>query len=455
MVKKLIILVGFFSLFLANCGKQQPALPEVKLAVWGNWVVSNQFDPVDYKSRMVLSPLFYRYFWDENPDFSILDKFTEHADTMILSLQENLYWHDGEKISKSDIIDFIREKTAIPFDIIASDSISLKIISSGAKKLNWYFAEPFMIQSRKVGNGLYKLNINTGEEVQLSLFDSLNTDYPRLISIRFLGEKPSYEEISSSDYDIVLQLPISYLQKFSRLKDFKIEQKNRNNVAALFMNQRKIKNAMVFCELLNRQLDRKIIVDAILWNYGSITSKFHETKDIPEPEAPVRSIGSPKGENLKVLLNRNPIRINVLQEMAMQIPPSLFTLEPDIVDWQRFLSRVRNGNFDVVFLEWSFDTYLEIFELWAGDDPLSAKAITGIDNKELKEYLCEYNDTWDSQTKDKFFSILNEKIKKTFPVTFLYRQNFVYLTRKKTEFNIAPDNWFQSIREWQLEAENE
>ena len=207
--------------------------------------------------------------------------------------------------------------------------------------------------------------------------------------------------------------------------------------------------------MIETHLDRRIIVDAILWNYATVASDFYSSGQDSADYAVGQKNTNPSAENLKVMINRNPLRVSVMRQLGLQIPPSLLTLEPEIVGWEKFKYRLRNRDFKVVFTEWTFDSFLDVFELWGNTGSFSASAITGIKNDILRDFLLTYRETWEPEKKNQYFIELNKKINETYPVTFLYRQNFVYLSSKKADMRVAPENWFKYVRNWHLEVENE
>lgn len=439
---------------LLSCSKQDKAPHEISIGVWGNWTAAELRNPADYKGRMILAPLYYRYLFDTNPEFSIIDHFDQRGDSLNFSIQEGIKWENGDSVTLNDVLQFIHDKIAISFTYQKVDSNSATIVLNGELQLSWYFHTPFILNQNKGGNGLYRVDVLNNKSLKLLLNDTAKVAYPHEIAVSFLGEKPDIKKLSALKFDMILQLPITYYQDLMNFPGYQISKKNRENLTALFFNADKLDNCDYYRRIIEQQIDRKVITDAIMWNYAvpvgapDAESGSKKRGEIIFPERGKQKV-------VRVLLNNNPIRVKVLQEISSEIPPSYFTIDPDIVDWQEFKGRLRSNEFEVAFLEWTFDTFLDIFELWAGNSDFSASSLTRIKNDEVKKYLSTYRDNWDRETKDKYFTLLNEKIHEIFPVVFLYRQNFLYLSRDKTVIDVAADNWFKNILKWQLEAENE
>lgn len=452
MVKKSLLILSF--ILLLSCSHKENAPDKISIGVWGNWTAAELRNPVDYKGRMILAPLYYRYLYDANPDFSILNHFDQKGDSLYFSIQKGIKWENGDTVTLSDVIQFVRDKitTAIAYQKI--DSIRATLVLNGEQQLSWYFHTPFILNQNKGGNGLYRVDAIKEKSLKLVLNDTAQVAYPDEIDISFLGDKPDIKKLPALKLDMILQLPITYYQDLMNFPGYHINKEKRENLTALFFNADRLKNCDYYRRIIEQQIDRQVITDAILWNYA-VPVGDQDTQSGSKKKGEIIFPERGKQKVVKVLLNNNPIRIKVLREISSEIPPSYFTIDADIVDWQEFKQRLRSNDFEVAFLEWTFDTFLDIFELWAGNSDFSASSLTRIKNDEVKKYLSTYRDNWDRESKDNFFTLLNEKIHEIYPVVFLYRQNFLYLSRNKTGIDVAADNWFKNILKWQLEAENE
>jgi ABC-type transport system substrate-binding protein len=436
-------------LLLFSCSDTARAPQRVDIGVWGTWEENAIIELDDYKAQMLFVPLYFRYFIHRDPDLGVVREIRQLGDTVTFHLHPDLRWHDGSEIIASDIWTFLQDND-LSFSLLpeGEDKLSLRAVMSSLEKLEAISLSPFKRPVSALGNGVYRVAINQPSHLQLTLADSLSGEFPRTLNVVFFTDIGHILNAPDSmTYDLLLQIPISDVKKITSLRRFIVNQRPGFSQTALFLNPRQLARADELAERLDATIDRHILTDALLWGYGEASYDLIDA--LPPPDKSRRTTWPDWPDEVTVLTNNNPLRLALLRQISLQAGRSGLTLRIESSDWSTYKQRLRAGNFGAAFVEHSYNSPTDFREIWELNTDYSASRLTGRPALPAQTLSLNGFARVKNRPLNKKQEEINSLVRGQYPVVFLYRQNFIYLTAIDWQIESGPQAWFENLREWQ------
>ncbi|NWF67401.1 MAG: peptide ABC transporter substrate-binding protein [Campylobacterales bacterium] len=397
----------------------------------------------------------------------------EDNTTLVFELKENVYFHDGKKLTADDVI-FTFELLKSP-KIFTPYSQSFRFVKNIEKlsefkfKVNYtrpYFKavhiwnigivpkhilekEQDLMTSKfnqnPIGTGAYKLtNLNISGDIELIANENYFEHKPNIEKIHYHfmpDDSTKFLTLKTKQLDIGTLTPLQYKRQIDDefKKHFKIVQNREFAYTYLGFNLKdeKFKDKKVR-EALYLAIDRQEIIDILSFGVGELChgpfmpdtfayNEHHKPKpnDINRAKSLLKEAGFSEKNPLtfEIATNaNNPIRVKVAEIMQYQLSKIGVKVKIKSIEWQAFLNTVIfPRNFEAVILGWGLGLIPDAYAIWHKDGiKKGGFNFIGYDNEVVNELIEKAEATIDQQQLSKIYKQIFETIIDDYPYIFLY-----------------------------------
>ncbi len=404
-------------------------------------------------------------------------------------LKKNVLWHDGEKLSADDVIftlDTIRSpKLFSPYtssyDVVEKiekvDDYTiiihykkpyfraLEIWMSGILPKHVLENEQDIMTSKfnqsPIGTGPYTLkSLKSSSNIELNAFNGYFEGVPKIEKIvyRFMPDSTtSFLSLKNKELDVSGLKPIQYKKQLddSFYENFNIYETAGYSYTYLGFNlqDKKFQDKKIR-EAISLLIDRKEIIDVMLFGYGKISrGPFLEgsigyPQDAPSPEYNVQkaqAILESLGYNEK---NRFGFEISVpsggsgkyiAELIQYQLQKASIDVTIKSMEWQAFLNTVvEPRRFETVLMAWSTSLMPNPRSIWhSGSMKKGGFDFIGYQNEKVDKLIEDAETEVETEILSEKLQAIYKEVTKDIPYIFLYSPSSITAANKQIK-NIDP-----------------
>ncbi len=415
----------------------------------------------------------------------------EDNTTLIFKLKDNIFWHDGKKLTAKDVkftYDFMQSKKVItPYksdfkyvksvEVVDDLTIKIKYKKPYFKALSiWMMgilpkhlweSEKNPMQSRlnkaPVGSGPYMMKkpLKVNSAITLSSNEKFYIHPPHI-------KKQIYHYIPDPATEFMMlkakKLDIGSLSPLQLVKEidedfkraYKIYERPSNGYTYLGFNLRdkRFKDKRVR-EAIALAIDKKEIIDLLFFSHGkpcngpfmpgtSVYPKdFTPSKYNPKrAKELLKEAGYDKNNPLEFTLTTNTgneTRIYAAEIIQQQLLRVGVKMKIRTLEWQAFLNTVVfPRNFEAVLLGWGLSLIPDAYSIWHSDgDKKGGFNFVGYHNKEVDRLIKKSESLIDQREFAKNYKKIFKLIVQDYPYVFLYIPNSITAVNSKIK-NVTP-----------------
>ena len=411
----------------------------------------------------------------------------ENNTTLIFTLRDNVYWHDGVKFSAQDVLFTYNllnsKKITTPYSSDFKEVKKVEILDKNRIKV--VYKEPYFkalsiwmmgilpkhlwereknpMQSKlnkfAIGTGPYKMT--KAYEVNKKIELIANKDYfehkPNIDKIiyKFVGDSATeFLLLKSKQLDIGYLTPLQVSRQIDKnfKNSFNIYERPSNGYTYLGFNLRKAPfNNPKLREAIALAVNKQELIDLLFFSHGrACYGPFMPGTDVypkdfkPQKYNPqkakeiLKELGYTKQNPLTFTIttnSNNEIRVNAAEIIQQQLLKVGIKVKIRVLEWQAFLNTVVfPRNFEAVLLGWGLSLIPDASSIWhSKSDKKGGFNFIGYHNKEVDRLI----DLAKSKVEPKEFNKIYRKIFKLIvkdnPYIFLYIPNSITAVSKRVK----------------------
>jgi peptide/nickel transport system substrate-binding protein len=410
--------------------------------------------------------------------------------TLEFTIRDDIFWHDGEKLSVDDIIftfnainnpknltplinDFkhIKELKRVSdskFQAIYKYPYfkALEIWMVGVLPKHILKEEKSLLKSRfnfePIGTGAYKLESSkNSSSIKLKAFDKFYVHKPNIetVNYEFIPDSGvNFLMLKSGKLDIGSLTPMQVNRQLSSefLKKYRVIESTSFSYTYIGFNlkNRKFQNQRLR-DALSLAINRDEIIDILFFGHAKICNgpflphSFAYDKSIKNYEFnPLKAkeilakLGFSEDNpfEFELITNaNNKIRVYAAQIVQQQLKEVGVNMKIRVLEWQAFLNTVVHPRkFESVMLGWGLSLVPDAYSIWHSDsDKMGGFNFIGYKNEEVDELIESGNREVNREKLSKIYQRIYKIIHNEKPYLFLYIPNSIQAVSKKLK-NIEP-----------------
>jgi peptide/nickel transport system substrate-binding protein len=470
----------------------------LNLSISANPTRLNPLLATDSASSAISDKLFnglFKYDKDGNVVTDLAQSYSfENNTILIISLKENVLWHDGAMFSADDVLftyqTIISPKIFTPYAgdfkkyvkaVEKVDDLTVKIIYNEPyfKALElWMMGvipkhilqnDPDLMTSefnkKPIGTGAYKLDaIHFSSSIELSAFDDYFEGKAKIDKIHyrfiadshtdFLLQKQGKIDVSSLTplqidrqidekfknlYQIIETMSFGYTYMGFNLKNPKFKDKRVRQAINLAINKQELIDILFFGH--GRVCNGPFLPGTYAYN-PDIKASHYSQSNILKAKHLLKGAGYDESNPLEFELitnTGNDIRMHAAEIITYQLSLIGIKVKLRVMEWQAFLNTVIHPrNFESFILGWSMGLTPDARSIWhSSSDFTGGFNLVGYHNKEVDDLIDSGAKMTDRKELAKTYRQIYTHIAEDLPYIFLYIPNSITTVRKNIE-NIEP-----------------
>lgn len=429
-----------------------------------------------------------KYDKDANIVGDLADKFYFKDDkTLIFKLHDNLFWHDGIKITSKDVIftynTIISPNIFTPYTSTFRTVKSVKAIDELTIEVKYkepYFKalETWMMgilpshilknekdlmtssfNQKPIGSNSYTIDgFEISKNIELFAYKNYKPHKPNIDKVIYhYVQDPSTEflMLKSFQLDIGSLTPLQHDRQIddSFKEHYNIISESSKSYTYLGFNLKKEPfNNPKLREAINLAIDKQELVDILFFGHGELCNGpflkgsigFNETvtakkQDLKKAKELLKELGFNEKNPLKFTIttnSNNPIRKYTAEIIQHQLKKAGIEVKIKIMEWQAFLNKaVHARDFDLILLGWALPLMPDPYSAWHSEsDKKGGFNFIGYKNNEVDKLIKESEAIVDRKKLDINFKKIFELIVNDNPYIFLYIPSSITAISK----NISP-----------------
>ena len=429
----------------------------------------------------------------------------EDAKTLIFKLHENVKWHDGAKLSASDVVFtynvLISSKISSPYSANFRFVQSVEAVDEFTVRVR--YKEPYFkaleiwmmgilpqhllkeeqnlmnssFNTKPIGTGAYKLaQLEHSKNILLEAFDGYFEGRAKIDTISFhviADPMTRFLMLKSGELDVGSIEPMQYERQLNNsfFEKFNIYETISQSYTYLGLNMRdeKFKNPKVR-EALSLAINREELTNILFFSHAKVctgpflpnTPAFNENVKAPKQNIQkAKELLKEAGYDVKnpftfeiVTNTGNDIRINAAQILQYQLQKAGIIMNIRVMEWQAFLNTVVHPRkFEAVLLGWSLALMPDAYPLWhSSSAKLGGFNLVSYENKKVDELIEKGSSTINRDELGKIYKEIFKTINDDLPYLFLYIPDSITVVNKDIK-NIEPSviGIMHNQKDWEIE----
>lgn len=340
----------------------------------------------------------------------------------IFTLKDNIYWHNGKKLTSNDINYQIPGITITP---LANNQVKISLETEFSPVLSVLSQNLF--KKKTIGLGQYKVKSNTFQDGYLKTLklNPISKDLPRLYYRFYSSETDLINAYKLGDVD---QIKITSLpSELSKWTNTKITQKIETNqkYSAIFFNTKKINNkqlrqALAYATTKTTDKNERCLgpISPNSWAYNSGIKEYNYN--------PTRAKELFKGNEIKSInLIVNNRQLLPMAEEIKHSWESILNLKTTIT----IETQIDLNNFDVILTYGSIPSDPDQYTFWHSTQ--TKTNLTKLDNSRIDKLLEEGRLALDQQERKQIYQDFQRYLLEESPAIFLSYPNIYTINRQK------------------------